>query len=98
MNGTLLPSFQGRIVTLVGKVTSQGAGTATVEACDGNQVQVSRDGEAYSSGFVEITGLVNPDNSVQEYKCCAFGDNLDMDSYNQMVQLSHGQYKHLFMA
>ena len=60
--------------------------------------QVARDGEAYSSGFVEITGLVQPDNSVQEYKYCAFGDDLDMDSYNQMVQLSHGQYKHLFMA
>ena len=94
----MLPSFSGRIVTLVGKVVSQGGGMATIEACDGNQVQVQMSGEPYTSTIVEIVGIVNQDNSVTEYKYCPFGDDLDMGNYNQLVQLASGPYKSLFMS
>ena len=143
VNGANLSQFVDQNITLVGKVVSQGAGNAVLEASDGAQITVTTMG-SFDSSYVEIVGRANADGTVEEFKHCSFGESFstwrmlacargvgmrlaavqlprasvllhtctndpsltpplippscaDMDQYNQLVQLTHGKFKDLFV-
>jgi hypothetical protein len=79
INKALLPNFIGSNVKLVGRVTEVDASGrfASIEAADHGIIQVIRDPSAqrYGSPYVEITGGVNPDGTINEYNFADFGDN-----------------------
>jgi hypothetical protein len=53
-------------------------------------------GSNYGSKVVEVIGRVVDTESIQEFKVTLFGDNFDLDVYNQFVELAQSKYKHLF--
>mmetsp|Transcript_10388 Transcript_10388/g.16780 ORF Transcript_10388/g.16780 Transcript_10388/m.16780 type:complete len:109 (+) Transcript_10388:28-354(+) len=86
INGGLLSNFQGKYVTLVGKVLNQNGQIATFEASDGQQVTVQLSpGQHYNSQYVEITGEVNSDLTVRELKSCEYGDSFSEPFLHQMM-------------
>mmetsp|Transcript_29111 Transcript_29111/g.38288 ORF Transcript_29111/g.38288 Transcript_29111/m.38288 type:complete len:109 (-) Transcript_29111:99-425(-) len=97
INGGLRSQFVGKTVLLVGRVLNQNGVNATIQASDGQAVQINRTpGQNYNSTFIEVTGQIQSDLSVQEYKSCEFGDNFNLQNYEALVQLATGKYSNLF--
>merc|ERR1712076_53 len=100
------PMPEGVHVRLVGKVVenANSNNVATLEAADGVHVSVIRSEEQnnpFETQFVEIIGTVTREGggpaTVTEELNVAFGDDFDMDTYKELLHLSNGQYKSLFM-
>ncbi|CAK4082254.1 unnamed protein product [Aphanomyces euteiches] len=92
-----MAQFVGRTVALVGSLESWTGSMAVVKTSDGGLVTVHpQPGADYSSKFVEVIGLVQPDGSLKEYKCTSFGDDFDLKNYDKLVHLIHGKFSSLF--
>uniref|UniRef100_A0A7S2UTE4 Replication factor A protein 3 n=1 Tax=Fibrocapsa japonica TaxID=94617 RepID=A0A7S2UTE4_9STRA len=101
INGSLRQNFVGRPVCLVGKVldVQENSGSAVIQSSDGSSVQVvMAPGSSYLTSFVEIVGEVLPDLSIKEFKSIDYGENFDLDLYNQVLQLANGKYQKLFYS
>mmetsp|Transcript_77796 Transcript_77796/g.223408 ORF Transcript_77796/g.223408 Transcript_77796/m.223408 type:complete len:117 (+) Transcript_77796:66-416(+) len=93
VNGATLQSgkFAGKRVRLIGKVLAQDGETATIEASDGQQVNVELvPGTHMNSTYVAITGQASDDSSmnVREEMNCELSDNFSMENHNQLVEIS----------
>ncbi|EQC27857.1 hypothetical protein SDRG_14437 [Saprolegnia diclina VS20] len=98
VNKALMASYVNRTVALVGSMESWTGNSAIVKASDGGLVTViPAPGADYSSKFVEVIGLVQPDGSLQEFKCTSFGDNFDLGNYDKLVALMHGKFAPMFI-
>jgi hypothetical protein len=77
VNSTLLPTYIGRTVTLVGRRTGGSASMVHLEAPDGGDVVVDRGSSSrpWGSNFVEVVGIVNPDRSIREARSTDFGND-----------------------
>ncbi|KAA0156510.1 hypothetical protein FNF27_01290 [Cafeteria roenbergensis] len=105
VNGAMLAGHQGKLVTLVGKITSVSGSTLTLEASDSESVTVHLlSDSALASGerptdFVEIIGMVAEDGSVRE-QLAAFlptgGTPFDLATYNEVVCLAADKFAPLF--
>ncbi|CAK4716886.1 hypothetical protein LEN26_018621 [Aphanomyces euteiches] len=97
VNKAIMAQFVGRTVALVGSLESWTGSMAVVKTSDGGLVTVHpQPGADYSSKFVEVIGLVQPDGSLKEYKCTSFGDDFDLKNYDKLVHLIHGKFSSLF--
>ncbi|KAL4101744.1 hypothetical protein PRIC1_005819 [Phytophthora ramorum] len=90
-------AYVGHTVALVGAVESHTPTAVKLRTSDGGIVNVTpQPGTDYGSKVVEVIGRVTDSESIQEFKTTLFGDNFDLDVYDQFVQLAQSKYKHLF--
>eukprot|EP00002_Diphylleia_rotans_P012216 TRINITY_DN238_c0_g2_i1.p1 TRINITY_DN238_c0_g2~~TRINITY_DN238_c0_g2_i1.p1 ORF type:complete len:108 (-),score=10.97 TRINITY_DN238_c0_g2_i1:197-520(-) len=95
VNGTLLRSYVGSDVRLVGKVLSVSGTKAVLLASDNTHVHVNTSGNSRYQTIVEVVGNVNPDLTLREISFVNFNDDFDLGVYNEMVQLTQ-EFKPLF--
>ncbi|ETP31125.1 hypothetical protein F442_19988 [Phytophthora nicotianae P10297] len=97
VNKKTMGAYVGRTVALVGAVESHSPTAVVLRTSDGEIVNVTtQPGTDYGSKVVEVIGRVVDSETIQEFKTTLFGDNFDLDVYDQFVQLSQSKYKHLF--
>mmetsp|Transcript_38446 Transcript_38446/g.46379 ORF Transcript_38446/g.46379 Transcript_38446/m.46379 type:complete len:108 (+) Transcript_38446:89-412(+) len=97
VNGELLGRFIGQKVLLVCKQEGVEGNTMRVKAPDGAPVSVElHETSGYDTEYLEFEGLVQSPTLVQATAHTNFGNDLDMDSYNQLCQLINGEQKTLF--
>ncbi|KAG9296545.1 hypothetical protein G9A89_015137 [Geosiphon pyriformis] len=81
-------SYLGSAVRCVGRVVGVANDKVKLEMCDGGEMVVkTTHPENYRSTFVEVTGRLQRDNSLQEYTMIQFNEDFDIILYNQMMQL-----------
>ncbi|CAM9632824.1 unnamed protein product, partial [Chrysoparadoxa australica] len=99
IGGSHLQAFVNRNVTIVGRVISQSPELHVLEAADGQKINIEPSaGSTYDSAYVELVGHVHEDLHVQEFISRSYGNNFDLEKYNSLLQLIHGEYAPLFMA
>ncbi|TMW55788.1 hypothetical protein Poli38472_010670 [Pythium oligandrum] len=97
VNKKTMGSFVGRTVAIVGAVESHMPTAVVLRTSDGGMVNVNpMPGSDYSSKFVEVIGRVVDNNTLQEFKTTLFGDNFDLETYDQFVQVAQSKFRHLF--
>ncbi|KAL7694005.1 putative replication factor A protein [Plasmopara halstedii] len=97
VNKKTMSEYIGTTVALVGAVESHRPTAVVLRTSDGGIVNVTpQPGSDYGSRFVEVIGRVIDSETIQEFKTTLFGDNFDLDVYDNFVQLSTTKYKHLF--
>ncbi|CCI50544.1 hypothetical protein ABG067_006372 [Albugo candida] len=68
-----------------------------LRSSDGMIVNVQpKPGSDYGSKYVEVIGRVLENGTIEEFKVTLFGEKFDMETYNQMVELAHTEFRHLF--
>ncbi|KAK9814149.1 hypothetical protein WJX72_001287 [[Myrmecia] bisecta] len=98
VNFELLQRYIGKKVRLVGKVMGLDGDLLTVKAADQGLVYVKvLPGAGHASEYVEIDGIVESPNTVQEQQHVEFGSNFDLNSYNELCKLAHFDYPALFL-
>eukprot|EP01012_Entosiphon_sulcatum_P062275 TRINITY_DN884_c0_g1_i1.p1 TRINITY_DN884_c0_g1~~TRINITY_DN884_c0_g1_i1.p1 ORF type:complete len:132 (-),score=23.39 TRINITY_DN884_c0_g1_i1:61-420(-) len=101
VNAGLLPQFKGRHVLLVATVQSHDPATNScdVVATDGGVVKVFLNSLfEQMATLTEFCGIVAPDGkSLQEVTRTDLSDGFDFANYEQLLQLMHGPFRHLFV-
>ncbi|KAI9757627.1 MAG: hypothetical protein M1815_000561 [Lichina confinis] len=95
INAQYLSSFQNQTVRIVGRVTQLRGEQATIDAAGSVTVFLNRDSHLTLHNAVEIVGKVNPDLSVKVLVATDFGDKLDFNTANAVVDVTH-RYKEIF--
>ncbi|KAJ1469892.1 hypothetical protein T484DRAFT_1981311 [Baffinella frigidus] len=100
VNSLMLPQFVGQNVLVVGRVKGDGGIGQMVhlEGPDGGDIvidrrQASRD---YGSPYVEVLGTVNADRTILETRAIDFGQEFDLQMYNETLLTMNGPLKDLF--
>ncbi|KAF9408103.1 hypothetical protein BGZ94_002448 [Podila epigama] len=87
VNSSMLGNYIGQPIRFVGKIVEQNGTTAVMSASDKGQVQIHMNaGTQYLSQYVEVIGNVNQDLSITELTASSFGDDFDMETYNELVK------------
>ncbi|KAI5083936.1 hypothetical protein GOP47_0000105 [Adiantum capillus-veneris] len=99
VNAELLKRYVGRRVRCVVKVVrAEGNSAFAGLTSDSMHISIKQASPISSlSQFVEVIGVVDSDRSLRAEICTNFGDNFDMASFNQLVQMANSDYQPLFM-
>eukprot|EP00894_Picocystis_sp_ML_P002822 jgi/Pico_ML_1/53339/g3903.t1 len=98
VNFEYLPRFVGKKVRLVGQCEGFDGGVAKVKAADGGIVLVkTKAGAPYETSFVEVEGLVDGPTSMTEAEHTPFGENFDLEVYNEVCKLANTSQQSLFL-
>ncbi|XP_011407052.1 PREDICTED: replication protein A 14 kDa subunit B-like [Amphimedon queenslandica] len=101
VNGSQLPKYIGQTVSIVGRTkglgTTSGLRSVQLESSDKKNINIHFQQPLSEplSLFVEVIGRVEPDLSISVSRTSNWGDNLDIDIYDEIVQLLP-QYPALF--
>lgn len=90
-----LKNYIGRKVIFVGKIESIDNGLVNMQAPDGSKVVVQANTN-YDTPFVEVTGVVVDPMTIREESHVSYGENFDLNLYNEFLKLSSGPYVELF--
>ncbi|KAI1301125.1 60S acidic ribosomal protein P1-alpha 3 [Mortierella claussenii] len=86
VNSKMLGANVGNTVRFVGKIVEQNGTRAIFTASDKGQVEVHMiPSSQYGTPYIEVIGVVNGDHSLQEMTSTNFGDEFDMETYDQLV-------------
>ncbi|RLN88477.1 hypothetical protein BBJ28_00011989 [Nothophytophthora sp. Chile5] len=97
VNKKTMGAYVGRTVALVGAVESHTPTAAVLRTSDGEIVNVKpQPGSNYGSKVVEVIGRVVDTETIQEFKATPFGDDFDLENYDQLVQLAQTKFRQLF--
>uniref|UniRef100_A0A061S1Z6 Replication factor A3 n=1 Tax=Tetraselmis sp. GSL018 TaxID=582737 RepID=A0A061S1Z6_9CHLO len=97
VNGALLRHHIGRKVLLVGEVLSLEEGYVRMLGSDQVPVTVKvNDKSPFQTKYAEVLGLVDGENSVVAEQHIPFGDNFELNNYNELVLLSNSENRSLF--
>ncbi|KAL6052518.1 hypothetical protein QOT17_018507 [Balamuthia mandrillaris] len=96
VNKTFLNRYVGSAVRLVGVVKNKSPGKLIMGTSDGGEVMVHLKSDAtHTSTTVEVLGTVNKDLTLTEISSTSFGEDFDLNNYNQLVNFAH-QFTELF--
>ncbi|EEB08564.1 DNA replication factor A subunit Ssb3 [Schizosaccharomyces japonicus yFS275] len=95
INAKLLDQFVGRTVRVVGKVISVQGRSATIDSNGTVNMQLTMDNMLEPNHFYEFVSSVKPDLSLQLLTYVDFGTDIDMDIYDNVVELSQA-HKSIF--
>ncbi|RLN32428.1 hypothetical protein BBJ28_00002281 [Nothophytophthora sp. Chile5] len=97
VNKKTMGAYVGRTVALVGAVESHTPTAVVLRTSDGEIVNVKpQPGSNYGSKMVEVIGRVVDTETIQEFKATLFGDDFDLENYDQLVQLAQTKFRQLF--
>ncbi|KAG0222519.1 replication factor A protein 3 [Mortierella sp. GBAus27b] len=86
VNSAMLSKFVGQDVRFVGKIHKQDATRGQLIASDKGNIEVHRSPDSrWGTHFVEIIGMVNEDETISERASINFGNDFDLDTYNELV-------------
>ncbi|XP_062109850.1 replication protein A 14 kDa subunit B-like [Humulus lupulus] len=97
VNGELLRSYVGKRVRAVVQVIRTENGAVIGKSTDNHQISVKGSPPGSLTSFVEVIGIADDDKSIRAEVWTNFGDEIDTHNYNQLCQLSNGEFKHLFI-
>ncbi|KAE8216836.1 hypothetical protein CF319_g4438 [Tilletia indica] len=100
INSSMLPSFRGRTVRVVGKIQKIVDTLLLLQTSDLGTIEVhlSRDTEVPTSGYVEVVGKVSDSgDQLREFTTVLFGESLDLNLVEQAVQVT-AKYPEIFAA
>ncbi|KAG0206116.1 hypothetical protein BGX28_002369 [Mortierella sp. GBA30] len=87
VNSAMLSQYVGQPVRFVGKIIEQNGTRAVMAASDKGQVHVHMtELSQYGTQYVEVIGTVNGDFSISEMASTNFGNDFDLDTYNETVK------------
>ena len=98
-------SYQGMIVSVVGSLTPNstpnGKNLIELKCVDGGIVNLMVEpdfGAAINfDPFIEVIGMMVGDNILQYFVSRGFGDDFDVDTYNEMIQMQvDPKFKEIF--
>ncbi|QUC22775.1 uncharacterized protein UV8b_07016 [Ustilaginoidea virens] len=92
-----LDSFQGRVVTIVGKVTQLRGDEATIDSDGVVTVALNRDAHLTNGNAVQIIGKVTPNLTVKVLSSRDLGPSVDYSLCNAVVEATH-RYKEIFIS
>ncbi|RHZ82193.1 hypothetical protein Glove_112g44 [Diversispora epigaea] len=97
INSTLLSKYRNEVVRLIGRVKESSKNSAVLEASDKGQIRILLSPETIlqANKIVEIIGRVRDDHSLQELNTTNFGEEFDLDLYENAVQVAQ-KYSKLF--
>ncbi|KAL9938666.1 hypothetical protein V8E36_002385 [Tilletia maclaganii] len=98
VNSSMLPSYRGRTVRVVGKIGKIVDDLLLLETSDLGKVEVhlSRDSDVPESGYIEVVGKVSDaGDQIREFTSVYFGEQLDLNLVEQAVQVS-AKYPEIF--
>ncbi|KAI9149595.1 Replication factor A protein [Paramyrothecium foliicola] len=84
-----LDSFNGRHVTIVGKVTQLRGDQAVMDADGSVTLLLNREAHLTNGNAVQIVGKVNPDLSIKVLSAQDLGSNIDLSLYASVVEATH---------
>lgn len=89
VNGEYLSHHIGERVRVAGEVNSPDFDS--IKTTDGRMVTVHRNGDGTrpTGRWVEVTGMLQSDQSITEDYTVCFEADVDKDAWNQMVKLMH---------
>ena len=94
----LSQNYSGKNVRIVGSVKDVTPKNVTILSCDGipiniipNQGEDIIDQNLYNCKHVEVIGFVKDNNTLMQYNVTNFGDNFDLDTYNESLKLIQQQ-------
>ncbi|KAI8870444.1 replication factor A protein 3 [Ramicandelaber brevisporus] len=90
VNSAMLKAFDGQVVRLVGKVLQISPGSVLLEASDKGHVQIECSNPLpIQSQYIEIIGRAQASKgSLMAFTMTNLGDVMDLNAYNQMVELT----------
>ncbi|KIZ02944.1 hypothetical protein MNEG_5011 [Monoraphidium neglectum] len=91
-----LKNMIGRRVLFVGRVESQDVGRAHMAAPDGSKVVIEGASSAFETQFAEVQGVVVDPTTIREESHVDFGENFDMNTYNELLRLANGPHQQMF--
>eukprot|EP00128_Syssomonas_multiformis_P000532 Colp12_sorted_trinity150504_noHs@17977 len=94
INGKLVGQYAAQRpnvpIRLVGEVVQHVGHEVTLNAPDNVRVRVLNvDPDTIQGKYLEVTGIVNPDGTIECQTSTFFGDNFDMALYNDAVIMSN---------
>ncbi|KAI0166871.1 replication factor A protein 3 [Hypoxylon sp. FL1284] len=96
ISASLMDSYVGRNVIIVGKVLQLRGDTAFLEADGQVQAQLNRDSHLMVGNGAQIIGKVNPDLSIKVLNATDLGNNVDFQLSQNVVDVTH-QFKDIFI-
>ncbi|KAI0897785.1 replication factor A protein 3-domain-containing protein [Annulohypoxylon nitens] len=95
ISATLMDSYVGQNVIIVGKVVQLRGDTAFLEADGQIQANLNRDCHLMVGNGAQIIGKVNPDLSIKVLNAIDLGNNVDFQLCQNVVDVTH-QFKDIF--
>ncbi|KAG0299266.1 hypothetical protein BGZ98_010191 [Dissophora globulifera] len=87
VNSAMLSGMVGQTVRFVGKIIEQNGTRALMTASDKGRVDIHmNENSQYGTQFVEVIGSVNSDLSITELASTNFGNNFDLDTYDELAK------------
>lgn len=96
ISATLMDSYVGQNVIIVGKVVQLRGDTAFLEADGQVQANLNRDCHLMVGNGAQIIGKVNPDLSIKVLNAIDLGNNVDFQLCQNVVDVTH-QFKDIFV-
>ncbi|KAI1074129.1 replication factor A protein 3 [Whalleya microplaca] len=96
ISASLIDSFVGRNVMIVGKVVQLRGDVAFLDADGQIQASLNRDCHLMVGNGAQIIGKVNPDLSIKVLTAMDLGNNVDFQIAQSVVDVTH-QHKDLFV-
>ncbi|KAG5986399.1 hypothetical protein E4U43_005523 [Claviceps pusilla] len=97
ITASYLENFQGRHVTIVGKVTQLRGEQATIDADGVVTLHLNRDAHLTNGNAVQVIGKVSPDLSVKVLTSKDLGPNVDFKLCSAVVEITH-RHKDIFVS
>ncbi|KAI0546279.1 replication factor A protein 3 [Xylaria curta] len=93
---SMLPSYVGRVVIIVGKVLELRRESALVDANGEIDIILNMASRLTTGNAAQIIGKINPDLSVKAYQTKDLGNNIDLEIAQKVVEITH-KYKELYI-
>lgn len=100
VNASMLPSFMGMQVTLVGRWSRDAQGQNVITASDGGivNIQLPPGEDLDGRTFVQVVGKVISTNHIDVFHVlqCPGTDDFDLDLYNKAIVVCQQKFPHIF--
>ncbi|KAN0061996.1 hypothetical protein ACQY0O_005991 [Thecaphora frezii] len=94
INSSMLSQYRGQTVRVIGKITKLVGHTLLLQTSDMGNVEVTLNPDTHLSGtgYVEVIGKVSEgmdgESTIREFTTVAFGESLDLDLVEKVIQVS----------
>ncbi|GAA0158377.1 hypothetical protein LIER_15423 [Lithospermum erythrorhizon] len=97
VNADLLRMHIGKRVRALIQVVRPDNGSVIGMSSDDQQLVIKGYPPASLTKFVEVIGVAESNQAIRAEVWSNFGEDMDMQNYNQICLLANGEYKHLFI-
>ncbi|KAI1736654.1 replication factor A protein 3 [Xylaria scruposa] len=93
---SMLPTYVGRVVIIVGKVLELRGESALLDANGEVDIILNIASRLTTGNAAQIIGKINPDLSVKVYQTKDLGNNVDLEIAQMVVEITH-KYKEVYI-